>query len=187
MMARSWSFQRNLVLNLLKRQNGKQFSTSVKSLGGGYSIQHGGDIRETPAGMCEIGKREVVFGGGNGQAVYVDTIYNPFPNIRFKEDTPEIAALRKKAEGDWRRMTVHEKKTLYRADFCQTIEEMTARSGDWMMIIAGVMMLTCITLWVDEIFNQYGKYIFLIMAALKEFRFFCALWCSDGRCKCKNA
>ena len=43
--------------------------------------------------------------------------------FRFREDTPEILKLREKEKGDWKKMTIPEKKALYRAAYCQTIAE----------------------------------------------------------------
>jgi len=34
----------------------------------------------------------------------------PCPSIRWEADTPEIAALRKKEQGDWKQLSVQEKK-----------------------------------------------------------------------------
>jgi hypothetical protein len=42
---------------------------------------------------------------------------------RFQEDSAEILKLREKEKGDWKKMTIAEKKALYRASFCQTIAE----------------------------------------------------------------
>ena len=39
----------------------------------------------------DIGKREVVGHGMTGEEVYVEDVHCPFPAIRFKEDTAEIA------------------------------------------------------------------------------------------------
>ena len=51
--------------------------------------------------------------------MYMDTLHAPFPAIRFKEETSEIAKIREKETGDWKKMTVEEKKALYRHSFCQ--------------------------------------------------------------------
>merc|ERR1711976_8764 len=48
----------------------------------------------------DIGKREGVGYGVNGEETYVDSTLFPFPAIRFKEDTAEIALLREKEKGD---------------------------------------------------------------------------------------
>ena len=50
---------------------------------------------------------------------------------RFKEDLGEIATLRAKEAGDWKKMTKEEKKVLYRASFCQTLAEVEAPTGEW--------------------------------------------------------
>ena len=78
-----------------------------------------------------IGKREVVGYGINGESNYIDTVMAPFPAIRFKEDVGEIATLRQKEKGDWKKMTKEEKKVLYRASFCQTLVESEAPTGEW--------------------------------------------------------
>lgn len=52
------------------------------------------------------GKREVVGYGFNGNPVYVDRVDFPMPAIRWKETTPEIAALREKEKGDWKKLTI---------------------------------------------------------------------------------
>ena len=44
---------------------------------------------------------------------------------RFREDSPEILKLREKEKGDWKKLTIAEKKVLYRSSFCQTIAEVT--------------------------------------------------------------
>merc|ERR1719233_92545 len=67
----------------------------------------------------------------NGEVTYTDSVMHPFPAIRFKEDVGEIQALREKEKGDWKKLTLEEKKALYRASFCQTLSEMEAPDGDW--------------------------------------------------------
>jgi len=57
-----------------------------------------------------LGKREIVGFGWNGLPTYVDRCEFPFPSIRFKETTPEILALREKEKGDWKKLSVEEKK-----------------------------------------------------------------------------
>jgi len=86
-----------------------------------------------------IGKREVVGYGINGEANYMDNVMAPFPAIRFKEDVGEIATLRQKEKGDWKKMTKEEKKVLYRASFCQTLVESEAPTGEWKSIIGIVL------------------------------------------------
>ena len=136
----SLNFRRGVTLFQLKRQLGRNFSTSQKTLGGGYD-NHGGDLVYSPQHKVEIGKREIVGYGNTGEATYIDHPVHPFPAIRFKEDTPEISKLREKEKGDWKKMTVEEKKMLYRASFCQTFEEMNAPQAWWPGIIGGTLFM----------------------------------------------
>jgi len=94
-----------------------------------------------------IGNREIVGYGANGEATYLESVMHPFPAIRFKEDVGEIQALREKEKGDWKRMTVEEKKTLYRASFCQTLTEIEAPDGEWKKILAGVLVGVSLGMW----------------------------------------
>ena len=48
--------------------------------------------------------------GFNGTGSYADREEFPCPAIRFKENTPDVLALRVKEKGDWQKMTVDEKK-----------------------------------------------------------------------------
>jgi hypothetical protein len=57
-----------------------------------------------------IGNREIVGYGLKGKPEYFDLIMFPCPSIRWEADTPEIAALRKKEQGDWKQLSVQEKK-----------------------------------------------------------------------------
>jgi len=50
------------------------------------------------------------------------TAYDVFL-LRFQEDNGEVLKLREKEKGDWKKLTLAEKKVLYRASFCQTIAE----------------------------------------------------------------
>jgi hypothetical protein len=57
-----------------------------------------------------IGNREIVGYGLKGKPEYFDTVMFPCPSIRWEADTPEIAELRKKEKGDWKQLSVAEKK-----------------------------------------------------------------------------
>jgi len=69
------------------------------------------------------------------------------PAIRFREDDAAVTALRAKEKGDWKQLTLDEKKTLYRASYCSTFAEITAPTGEWKSILAGFiagMALSCL-------------------------------------------
>jgi len=98
-------------------------------------------------GRAKIGNREVVGFGVNGKLGYVDHVAWPFPAVRFREDTPDIQALRQKEKGDWKQLSVQEKKTLYRASFCQTFEEMWAPTGEWKTILGMSLLIMAGSWW----------------------------------------
>lgn len=97
-----------------------------------------------------IGSREVVGYGWNGQSIYYDRVDYPMPAIRFREDTKEIKVrkfsknsicscvtalfvqvLREKEKGDWKKLSCEERKALYRSSFCKTFAEIKAPTGEW--------------------------------------------------------
>merc|ERR1712061_879514 len=151
----SFNFRRGLILLNMKKQTAIKkaaLSTSGKALGGGvpkhfkdYNL-HGGEKQHLPIGV-DIGTREVVGFGVNGTEMYVDDLHHPFPAIRFKEDTPEILKIKEKEKGDWKKLTVHEKKEVYRASYCQTLMELKAPTGEWKMIIGLVLSFVSIGIW----------------------------------------
>jgi hypothetical protein len=57
-----------------------------------------------------IGNREIVGYGMKGKPEYFDTVMFPCPSIRWEADTPRIAELRTKEKGDWKGLSVDEKK-----------------------------------------------------------------------------
>ena len=94
-----------------------------------------------------IGNREIVGYGLKGRPEYFDMVMFPCPSSRWEADTPETAVLRQKEQGDWKQLTIDEKKRLYRASFRQTFEEFTAPSGLWkwaigwsLISLAGLVM-----------------------------------------------
>jgi len=113
---------------------------SSRSMGGHVGVP-------LPQTKVDIGKREVVGFGGNGEATYIDSVMAPFPAIRFKEDVGEIAALREKEKGDWKKLTKEEKKALYRASFCQTLVEVEAPTGEWKSILGLCLVGISIGIW----------------------------------------
>uniref|UniRef100_A0A4D5R9A3 Cytochrome c oxidase subunit 4 n=1 Tax=Scolopendra viridis TaxID=118503 RepID=A0A4D5R9A3_SCOVI len=96
---------------------------------------------------AKIGKREIVGFGYNGEANYADRVDFPMPAVRFREDNAEITALRQKERGDWKNLTIEEKKALYRASFCQTFAEIRAPTGEWKMIITGILIASSLAIW----------------------------------------
>jgi len=95
----------------------------------------------------KIGSREIVGYGSTGRASYIDACEFPAPAIRFKEDTAELKALKEKEKGDWKTLSLAEKKELYRASFCQTYSEMNAPTGDWKVLLSIVLFGLAGTGW----------------------------------------
>ncbi|XP_076062983.1 cytochrome c oxidase subunit 4 isoform 1, mitochondrial-like isoform X2 [Oratosquilla oratoria] len=98
--------------------------------------------------LAKIGNRQVVGFGCNGEPAYYDRIDFPMPAIRFKEDTPDVLALREKEKGDWKKLTIEEKKALYRASFCQTFAEVNAPTGEWKSILGISLIASSLAIWV---------------------------------------
>ncbi|BES96290.1 cytochrome C oxidase [Nesidiocoris tenuis] len=105
----------------------------------------------------KIGDREVVGYGANGRPIYIDTIMFPFPAIKFSRPTAEFKALEEKAKGDWKNMTIAEKKRLYRLNFCQTLAEVEAPTGELKSVIGFSLMWVSLALWL-HLFVEWAKY-----------------------------
>lgn len=105
----------------------------------------------------KIGKREIVGFGWNGLPAYADRPDFPLPAIRWREDTPQIKALREKEKGDWKKLTKNEKKTLYRASFCQTFAEFQAPTGEWKLCVAGGLIAATLALWIAVWMRVFGR------------------------------
>jgi hypothetical protein len=80
----------------------------------GTAVSHGHGHEEHHFDQREayptIGKREIVGYGINGNPSYFDMPDYPCPGIRWKEETPEITALKQKELGDWKNLSAEEKK-----------------------------------------------------------------------------
>ena len=68
--------------------------TTVRLMGG-YG---GGHFPDNLPIKVDIGSREVVGWGANGEENYMDDVHFPFPAVRFKEETAEIS-VRARTEG----------------------------------------------------------------------------------------
>ncbi|XP_054004882.1 cytochrome c oxidase subunit 4 isoform 1, mitochondrial-like [Hylaeus anthracinus] len=104
----------------------------------------------------KIGNRDVVGFGYNGTESYMDRTDYPMPAIRFKANTPDVMALREKEKGDWKKLSIEEKKQLYRASFCQTIVEMQAPTGIWKGCIGLTLMGVAFSIWIFMFLKTYA-------------------------------
>ncbi|XP_076296063.1 cytochrome c oxidase subunit 4 isoform 1, mitochondrial [Lasioglossum baleicum] len=104
----------------------------------------------------KIGNREVVGYGYNGEETYMDRCDYPLPAIRFKANTPDIMALREKEKGDWKKLSIEEKKTLYRASFCQTLAELNAPTGAWKGETGIALLGIAFSIWLFYFFKAFA-------------------------------
>merc|ERR1719412_2961418 len=125
--------------------NGRMLSTSCARLGA-VEVPGKGEYQPHPV-TCEIGNREVVGFGFNGVEMYCDSLQAPFPAIRFKEETAEVAKIREKEAGDWKKMTLEEKKALYRHSFAQTLTELQEPTGDWKKVLGITCLFLSFSIW----------------------------------------
>ncbi|CAG0913357.1 unnamed protein product [Notodromas monacha] len=129
-----------MAASLLSRSSGR-----VVSLGG---RRHVSTTASVSSAVSKIGSREVVGHGFNGEASYMDRADYPFPAVRFREPSAEFKALLAKEKGDWKNLSVEEKKALYRFSFCQTIAELKAPTGEWKFCIGFGLFLSSFAIWI---------------------------------------
>jgi len=136
----------NQLVQCIARQSRSKITPMVTQIRGA----HDHHAVEDPVKVA-IGNREIVGFGMNGQPNYLDRVDFPMPAIRYKEMTPDIQVLKNKETGDWSKLTIEEKKALYRASFCQTFTEMKAPSGEWKSIfglsLVGISLACWIFFW----------------------------------------
>jgi len=61
-------------------------------------------------GKGKIGSREIVGFGMTGSYDYFDRMDFPYPAIRFREVKGDLVSLKEKEKGDWKKLTVDDKK-----------------------------------------------------------------------------
>ncbi|XP_067946239.1 cytochrome c oxidase subunit 4 isoform 1, mitochondrial-like [Watersipora subatra] len=96
---------------------------------------------------ARIGNRDVVGHGRNGLHHYLDNIMYPYPAIRWEQNTAQSKTLMDKAQGDWKNLTMEEKKLLYRHSFCQTFAELKAPTGEWKIVWALTFVVLIVSFW----------------------------------------
>jgi cytochrome c oxidase subunit 4 len=65
--------------------------------------------------------------------------------------------LREKEKGDWKKLSVQEKKALYRASFCQTFAEMKYPTGEWKMHLGAAMIAASLAIYVSLLMSLFGE------------------------------
>lgn len=107
-----------------------------------------------PLWRYKIGAREVVGPSVSGFDEYIDRVDVPCPAIRYKPPSPEANALWAREKGDWKSISIEDKKKLYRLSFCQTIAELEAPTCEGRRVFGGVLMLLCVPLIVFVILKK---------------------------------
>ncbi|KJH49923.1 cytochrome c oxidase subunit IV [Dictyocaulus viviparus] len=116
---------------VLPRLTVRSLKTSAPTLSG-HHIEHWW-------GPEKAAGREYVGFGFNGDYAYVDRLDYWYPSIRFRKDDDTIRPIRKKELGDWKNLSLEDKKLLYRYSFKQTLAEFEAPSGYWKVVLACVL------------------------------------------------
>lgn len=102
----------------------------------------------------KLGNRDIVGYGWNGTPSYMDRPEFPCPAVRYGENSKEVLALREKEKGNWKSLSLEEKKKLYRASFRKTFAEMSAPTGEWKAVMAivlfGMSVAGCLSILVKK-------------------------------------
>jgi cytochrome c oxidase subunit 4 len=69
-----------------------------------------------------------------------------------------VQALREKEKGDWKKLSVQEKKALYRATFCQTFSEMKHPTGEFKMYFGAGLLAISGAILVATLMGIFGEY-----------------------------
>jgi len=96
----------------------------------------------------KLGNRDIVGYGFNGNPTYIDMPEYPAPAVRFRENSNDVLALRQKEKGDWKTLTLADKKALYRSSFRVTYAEMHAPTGEWKSVVGIILLGMAVTGWV---------------------------------------
>ncbi|KAL2722773.1 hypothetical protein V1478_009636, partial [Vespula squamosa] len=112
-------------------------------------------VRKSHYALSTIGNRDIVGSGYNNTSTYVDRTDFPMPAIRFKANTPDVLALREKEKGDWKKLSIDEKKALYRASFRSTFAEIDAPTGEWKIAIGYGLVIACCAVWYYMFYKLY--------------------------------
>jgi len=94
----------------------------------------GGDVWWGPEKAA--GREVVGFGARGDPSAYSDRLDYWYPTIRFRKEDDVIAPIRTKEKGDWKKLTLEEKKLLYRYSYKATLAEFLAPTGYWKPTVA---------------------------------------------------
>jgi len=92
----------------------------------------------------------------SGEPAYADRFDYPFPAIRFRKMDAEFKALRQKEKGDWKNLSLEEKKRLYRFTFRATLAEFDHPTGHWKLIIAGLLGIFTMSMGIMTLVKKWA-------------------------------
>ncbi|EFO22950.1 cytochrome c oxidase subunit IV [Loa loa] len=102
-----------------------------------------------------IGQREIV-GPSSGGYHFIDSTDRPYPPLRFRADDEIIKPIREKEKGDWKKLTMEEKKLLYRYSFRRTQAELLGWNVYWKMYLAYALIWSSIGLGVVGLLRHFS-------------------------------
>jgi len=92
----------------------------------------------------------------SGEPAYADRLDYPFPAIRFRKMDAEFKALRQKEKGDWKNLSLEEKKRLYRFTFRATLAEFDHPTGQWKLVIAGLLGVITLSMGIMALVKRWA-------------------------------
>jgi len=92
----------------------------------------------------------------SGEPAYADRLDYPFPAIRFRKMDAEFKALRQKEKGDWKNLSLEDKKRLYRYTFRATLAEFDHPTGQWKLVIAGLLGVITLSMGIMALVKRWA-------------------------------
>ncbi|KAI0982955.1 hypothetical protein GJ496_012034 [Pomphorhynchus laevis] len=83
-----------------------------------------------------IGQREIVGTSTKLEVCYFDESTEPFPPVKWERDTAEMRKLQEKEKGDWKLLTIEDKRTLYHGEtkFAIGVSAIALGVGLWLAL-----------------------------------------------------
>lgn len=101
---------------------------------------------------------------------FVDSTDRPYPPLRFRADDEIIKPIREKEKGDWKKLTMEEKKLLYRYSFRRTQAELVGWNVYRKMYWSYILIWSSIGLGLVGFlkhFSMFSNNIYVVFFILK--------------------
>lgn len=89
---------------------------------------------------------------------FIDSTDRPYPPLRFRADDEIIKPIREKEKGDWNKLTLEEKKLLYRYSFRRTQAELLGWNVYWKMYWAYILIWVSIGLGLVGMLKHFSTF-----------------------------